>query len=135
MSITYALEPDVDVDEFISLLERSTLAARRPMASRQRLDAMLRHADVIVAARNEDRLLVGISRAISDFNYFTFLIDLAVDEAYQRQGIGRQLISETHEAAGRNTSLALHAAPAAEKYYPHAGMEAYDNCWRIERTE
>lgn len=135
MAITYRIEPELDVEEFADVLERSTLAARRPMDDRERLTEMLRHADVIVTARNDEGLLVAISRAITDFSYFTFLIDLAVDEAYQGQGIGRTLIARTHEAAGEQTSLALHAAPAAETYYPHVGMEAYDNCWRVPRPE
>ena len=31
---------------------------------------------------------MGVSRAITDFAYCTYLSDLAVDESYQKQGIG-----------------------------------------------
>jgi len=55
---------------------------------------MLQHADVVVTARVEGRL-VGVSRAITDFSYCTYLSDLAVDEAFQRRGIGRELIRRT----------------------------------------
>ncbi|REJ66986.1 MAG: GNAT family N-acetyltransferase [Planctomycetota bacterium] len=133
MKITYATEPDLAVDEFADLLSRSTLATRRPADDRERLDRMLRGADLIVAARNAEGLLVGVARAISDFSFCTYLSDLAVDEAYQRQGIGRELLRQTHAAAGDETSLILHAAPAAADFYPHVGMETYDNCWRIRR--
>ena len=44
--------------------------------------------------------LIGISRAVTDFSYCCYLSDLAVDAAYQRQGIGKRLIEETHRAAG-----------------------------------
>jgi GNAT superfamily N-acetyltransferase len=91
---------------------------------------MLEHADLVVTARAEERL-VGVSRAITDFNYCTYLSDLAVDQAYQGHGIGRELIRRTHEAAGTNTSLILLAAPKARTYYPHIGMEPHDSAWII----
>ncbi len=94
---------------------------------------MLAHADVIVTARNPDGLLVGVSRAITDFSYCTYLSDLAVDVAFQRRGIGRELIHRTHLAAGLHTSLILLAAPQAEMYYPHIGMVRHNSCWRIDR--
>ncbi len=93
---------------------------------------MLENADLLVAARLEG-LLVGISRAITDYHFCTYLSDLAVDEAYQRQGIGQELIRRTHEAAGRKTHLILLAAPKARDYYPHIGMAAHDSCWMIPR--
>ena len=67
-------------------------------------------------------LLVGISRAITDFHYCTYLSDLAVDEDWQRRGIGRELIKRTHEAAGVHTTLILLSAPKAQTYYPHVGL-------------
>ena len=94
---------------------------------------MLRHADIIVTARVEG-LLVGVSRAITDFSYCTYLSDLAVDETFQRRGIGRELIRRTHEAAGLNTSLILLSAPKAQTYYPHIGMHRHDSCWYIRRV-
>ena len=60
-----------------------------------------------------------MSRALSDFAYCTYLSDLAVDEAYQRRGIGRELLRRTHEAAGLHTTLILLAAPAARELSAH----------------
>ena len=131
MSISYAIETQLSADEFIDVLHRSTLGERRPVDDRERIDGMLRHATVVVTGRNQDGLLVGVSRAISDLNYCTYLSDLAVDEAYQRQGIGRALIQKTHEAVGLQTSLILLSAPAAREYYPHIGMDPHDSCWII----
>ncbi len=132
MDVTYAIEPGLDVEEFVDLLTRSTLAERRPLDEPGTIRGMLEHADVIATARVCGRL-VGISRAISDFNYCTYLSDLAVDEAHQRQGIGRELIRLTHETAGLHTTLILLAAPRARTYYPHIGMAAHDSCWVIPR--
>ena len=133
MSIRYALEPDLSAEEFRSVLIASTLAARRPVDDLQRLDRMLREADIIVTAR-DGRRLVGVARAITDFSYCCYLSDLAVDAAYQHQGIGKRLIAETHESAGRDlVTLNLIAAPAAEQYYPKIGMQHLTSCWAIPR--
>src|SRR5262245_33671146 len=117
--VEYCVEPTLTVDEFIDVLRRSTLAERRPVGDAAGIAGMLAHADIIVAARDAQRMLVGVSRAITDFTYCTYLSDLAVDVAFQRRGIGRELIRQTHLAAGLGTSLILLAAPKAETYYPH----------------
>jgi GNAT superfamily N-acetyltransferase len=133
-SITYQAEPSLSKDEFIDVLKRSTLSERRPIAEPGTIDAMLANADLIVTARLSDGTLVGVSRAITDYAYCTYLSDLAVDEAVQKQGIGRKLIDKTHELAGRQTNLILLAAPKARSYYPHIGMVPHDSCWMIARV-
>lgn len=132
--IVYRLEPNLSAEEFRDVLIRSTLAERRPIGEPGTLQKMLAHADVIATARNSAGLLVGVSRAISDFSYCTYLSDLAVDQSYQQQGIGRELIRQTHLAAGLQTTLILLAAPQAREYYPHIGMQAHDSCWVISRS-
>ena len=102
------------------------------MNDRDTIQAMLKNAAVILTARL-DGLLVGVSRAITDFAYCTYLSDLAVDEQYQRQGIGKELIRRTREAAGLHTTLILLAAPKAQSYYPHVGMTKHESCWVIPR--
>jgi predicted N-acetyltransferase YhbS len=130
--LTYQLEPQLSSEEFIDLLRRSTLAERRPIDEPETIAGMLRHAGVLVTARDGD-VLVGISRAITDFSYCTYLSDLAVDVAYQKQGIGKELIQRTHAAAGLHTSLILLAAPKAVDYYPHIGFSQHNSCWMIAR--
>lgn len=127
-NIEFACETDVTLEEFISLLQRSTLAARRPMDRPDILEAMVRRADLMVTAR-KDHQLIGISRALTDYAFCTYLSDLAVDVAYQRQGIGRELIRRTHDAAGLQTKLVLLAAPQATEYYPHIGFQRHESCW------
>ena len=129
MRIQYNLEPDLTPGDFIDILRRSTLAARRPVDRAEQIAGMLKHADIILTARTDAGLLVGVSRAISDYSYCTYLSDLAVDEQFQKQGIGRELIRRTHEAAGLHTRLILLAAPAAASYYPHIGMQPHNSCW------
>ena len=132
-AIAYRSEPDLSAEEFIDVLRRSTLAERRPVNDRAKIEKMLRNADIIVTARDEAGMLIGVSRAITDFGFCTYLSDLAVDEQWQRRGIGRELIRRTHELAGHHTSLILLAAPNAETYYPHIGMKHHESCWIIPR--
>jgi GNAT superfamily N-acetyltransferase len=131
--IEYRLEPQLGPEEFVDVLCRSTLAERRPVGEAETIAGMLAHADIILTARTADGLLVGVSRAITDFSHATYLADLAVDEAFQGEGIGRELVRRTHEAAGPHTMLVLLAAPKARTYYPHIGMRQHDSCWVLDR--
>ena len=132
MALTYQTEtyPTFTPEEFVDVLVRSTLAERRPVDRPEAIRAMLENADVILTARENGRL-VGVYRALTDRQFCTYLSDLAVDVAFQGRGIGRELIRLTHEAAGRQTTLILLAAPRARTYYPHIGMTAHDSCWII----
>jgi predicted N-acetyltransferase YhbS len=132
VSYHYAIEPDLTSNEFVDILRRSSLSERRPVDDVATIAGMLANADIIVAARDESGNLVGVSRAITDYHYCTYLSDLAVDSACQQQGMGRELIRRTHEAAGLKTRLILLSAPAARTYYPHIGMKAHDSCWTID---
>jgi ribosomal protein S18 acetylase RimI-like enzyme len=129
--IRYATDPGLSPEEFAELLHRSTLAERRPVDKPEVLTGMVRNASLILTARTPDGLLVGVSRAMTDFVYCTYLSDLAVDVAFQHQGIGKELVRRTHEAAGLSTMLILLAAPKAREYYPKIGMEHHDSCWIV----
>ena len=120
--IDYRHGNDLEVTAVIALLEASTLAARRPVDQPERIAKMLANANLVITAWHESKL-VGIARSLSDFAYCTYLSDLAVDVAYQRQGIGKELMRRT-QAAGAPATLLLFAAPAAVGYYPHVGFEA-----------
>ena len=126
--ISYSSNKAISSSEFIDLLKRSTLAERRPVNDPARIQAMLDNANVLITAWDGDKL-VGISRAITDGAFCTYLSDLAVDVAYQKSGIGKKLVELTHEVAGHNTTLILLAAPAAVNYYPKIGMEQFSDCF------
>ena len=135
MSLSYQLEPDLTGLEFQEILKNSGLDERRPADDLDRLETMCRQAQIILTCRDEDEKLVGVSRAITDYSYCTYLSDLAVHKDCQGQGIGKKLIKQTHENAGKNTSLILLSAPAASSYYPHVGMEQHNSCWIIKSKD
>jgi ribosomal protein S18 acetylase RimI-like enzyme len=128
--ITYAIENDLGADEFIAMLQASTLAERRPVDDRETIEQMLQHANLIVTARYGGKL-VGVARSISDFVYCTYLSDLAVDVAMQHQGIGGELIRKTKQASP-GAKLILLAAPKAVDYYPKIGMQHHPHCYYLD---
>jgi GNAT superfamily N-acetyltransferase len=128
--ISYRHDRKISSAEFIDILNRSTLGIRRPVDDLQRIEKMLEHGNVLITAWS-NKTLVGVSRAVTDFSFCCYLSDLAVDESYQHQGIGKKLIDETHKVAGDKTTLILLAAPAAANYYPKINMERFTDCFLI----
>jgi ribosomal protein S18 acetylase RimI-like enzyme len=128
MPVNYAVEPRLDWREMLDLFERSGLAERRP-SEPARLQKMAEHGNLVVTAREEGSRLIGLSRSLTDFSFCCYLSDLAVDSAYQRQGIGKELIRRSHEAAGLDCTLILLSAPAAMEYYPRIGLAKFENAF------
>ncbi|HWA35747.1 MAG TPA: GNAT family N-acetyltransferase [Cyclobacteriaceae bacterium] len=131
--IVYFRDRTISPDQFIDVLKRSTLSERRPVNEPARIQKMLDYGNILITAWAGE-LLVGVSRAISDFAFCCYLSDLAVDETYQKKGIGKKLIEETHLVAGKHTTLILLAAPAAVDYYPKVGMDRMTDCFVIRRS-
>ncbi len=104
----------------------------RPTKDIPRIAKMLANANLVISAWDETRL-VGISRALTDYSYCCYLSDLAVDAAYQKQGVGRELIRRTQSIIGEEVSLILLSAPDAMAYYPKVGFPLADNAYVIRR--
>src|SRR6266404_8212562 len=128
--ITYRTDHDLELDAIIDLYRASTLGERRPIDDRQCMATMLKNSNLVITAWDRD-LLVGISRALSDFCYVTYLSDLAVRVSHQKKGVGRELIRRTRAAGGSKATLLLLAAPAAEEYYPHIGFQHHPQAWLL----
>ena len=104
------------------------MGERRPLDDSACIEGMLKNADLLVTAWDGEQL-VGIARSVTDFSYCCYLSDLAVDEAYQKQGIGRRLIRETEKALAQTCKIILLAAPQAVDYYPHIGFTRHPSAW------
>jgi GNAT superfamily N-acetyltransferase len=128
MDIQYHADRAISEAEFVELLRRSTLAERRPVDDPKCIQAMLRHADLLCTAWDGARL-IGVARSVTDFEYCCYLSDLAVDQAYQKRGIGKKLIELTQSKLGARANLILLAAPKAEAYYPKIGFDAHRSAW------
>ena len=129
--IEYSTERKISIDQFISVLERSTLAERRPVDDRDCIAQMLENADLLVTAWDDD-LLVGVARSVTDYGYCCYLSDLAVDVSYQKSGIGKALIRHTQELLGPKSTLILLSTPAAMEYYSRIGFEHHPGAWILK---
>ncbi len=113
-------------EEYVDFLRRTDLGSQYPRERfEERIPILLGSASVSLAARNEDGLLVGVLLGLTDFAYWLFVTDLGVDRDYERQGIGRRLMKEAHEAAGGERDIAVYlvANENAIPFYEKLGME------------
>ena len=129
----YRTGNDLDLDQVIELYVASTLGERRPVGDRERMGKMLANANLVITAWDGD-VLVGIARSVTDGVYCTYLSDLAVRETHQKQGIGKELMRRTQEAAPQ-ASLILLAAPKAVEYYPKVGFTRHESAWWLRAGE
>ncbi len=132
--IQYSTSRKIDGAQFVDILNRSTLAERRPVDDATCVNSMLRNADLIITAWSEDTL-VGVARSVTDFSYCCYLSDLAVDASHQRSGVGKQLIRLTKEQLGPRCKLILLSAPGASSYYPHVGFDRHPSAWVLHENQ
>ncbi len=93
---------------------------------------MFMNSNLVVTAWHND-VFVGVSRAMTDYGYWTYLADLAVRSDYQNKGIGRNLIEETKNSAGKDCMLLLLSAPTALSYYQKIGLRNLNNAFALDR--
>jgi ribosomal protein S18 acetylase RimI-like enzyme len=130
MPIEYKRDPAITAEELASVFERSGI--RRPVDDLVRMQRMLDAADLTFAAYDGEKL-IGYARSLTDFCFCCYLSDLAVDKAYQRNGIGKELVHRVQSAIGEETAMLLLSAPDAMEYYPHIGFDKAENAWIIKR--
>ena len=130
--IEYRVNETITPQQFLELLNASSLAERRPIDDFTCIHGMVSNADLTVTAWDSDDL-VGVARSVTDFHYCCYLSDLAVAKTHQDRGIGRRLQALTQEQLGPKCLLILLAAPAAHSYYEHIGLTPHPRCWILER--
>ena len=127
----------IDTGRAITAPELASVFARSGISRRTHdlalMQKMVDSADLTITAWDGE-LLVGVSRSLTDFCAMCYLADLAVDRAYQKQGIGDRLVAATREAVG-NIRLLLLAAPSAMTYYPKIGLAPANNAFMIVPEE
>lgn len=133
-TLTYAIDRPISPAQFADVLRRTSLGPRRPVDDPERLAAMLTHGNLLVTAWDGDKL-VGVARSLTDFAWCCYLSDLAVDEAYQRQGIGVELMRQTQTRLHPDAKIVLLAAPNARDYYPHVGLTSHPSAWYCGATD
>jgi GNAT superfamily N-acetyltransferase len=131
MNIQYLTDHVPTATEVIDLYDSSGL--QRPTNDAERIASMYQHSNLIVTAW-DGPLLVGVSRALTDFHYCCYLSDLAIRKEYQKEGIGKRLVQLTKDTIGDRCMLLLLAVPTAMEYYPKIGMDTVNNGFIIKRV-
>src|SRR3990167_4326331 len=96
-SIEYRHNFPLEVADVAAVFDASGI--RRPTKDLARIERMFANADLILSAWHEGKL-IGVCRALTDFSYCCYLSDLAVANAYQKHGIGRELIARVQASIG-----------------------------------
>ncbi|SFT86289.1 Acetyltransferase (GNAT) domain-containing protein [Algoriphagus locisalis] len=131
--ISYELEKNFSIQEFIYVLRESGLGERRPMHDVDHLERMLLNSNLVVVARERGEV-VGVLRALSDFSYRTFIADLAVISARQGEGIGRGML-EFARSLAPEARLILFAAENATGFYQKLGFQLHERCYQLKPEE
>ena len=112
--------------EYVNFLKRTDLGSQYPRERfEERIPRLLQNASLSLTARTESGLLVGVLLGLTDFAYWLYVTDLGVDRAYERRGIGRQLMEEALRLAGGEKDIAVYliANENAVPFYEKLGME------------
>lgn len=131
--VVIQVEPSLPIDEFIFILNDSGLGKRRPMEDPDHLKRMIEGSNLLVTARENDRL-VGFLRGLSDFCFRCFIADLAVAKEFQGKGIGRKILQFTRDLAPE-ARLILFAAEDAEPFYQKLGFHLHERCYQLKPGE
>ncbi|GHW03457.1 Acetyltransferase [Vibrio cholerae] len=106
MEVEYFVNRPITPEQFVELLNQTTLGARRPTDNYECISGMLANTDLLVSAWIGERL-VGIARSVTDFHYCCYLSDLVI----------------------------LLSAPQATEYYPKIGFKQHNSAWLMSDLE
>ena len=130
--ITYVLDKNQQAIHVAEVFKKSGI--KRPYEDLARIQRMIDHSDILVTAWDGEKM-IGVARAITDYSYCCYLSDLAVDLDYQKQGIGRELLSRVQTEIGDECSIELISSPIATEYYPRLGFVQSDRAYVIARKK
>ena len=87
-TVTFSEKKSLQPEQLLTLFQQAPWAKGRTLSDARE---MLRHTDVAMCAWDGDHL-VGFGRVLTDFVYRATIWDVIVDEAYQKQGIGAEIV-------------------------------------------
>ena len=124
--------------EYVEFLTRTDLGSQYPKERfRPRIAKLVKNASISLVARNDERKIVGVCFAITDFAYWMFITDLGVDRDYERRGIGRRLMEQALEAAGGEKDIIVYTLPNenAVGFYEKFGMSGSSEVMELNRVD
>ena len=87
-TVTFSEKKSLQPEQLLTLFQQAPWAKGRTLNDAR---DMLRHTDVALCAWDGDHL-VGFGRVLTDFVYRATIWDVIVEEAYQKQGIGAEIV-------------------------------------------
>ena len=130
MNISYQTNERLTTTEYLHFLLRTDLGNQYPKEDfLERVDTLMKNYIVSATARTDDGLLIGVALGLTDFAYYMLVTDLGVARDYVQQGIGKQLLTRLHDAAGGKNRIwvFLDSADEAMGFYENYGMHKGDS--------
>lgn len=87
-TLTFSEKKALDPQQLLRLFQQAPWANNRSLDDTRE---MLRHTDLALCAWDGDQL-VGFGRVLTDFVYRATIWDVIVDQAYQKQGVGSEIV-------------------------------------------
>ena len=134
MTIVYAQEQSLPVEDYVTVLGEGAMRNRRPLANKVRIAEMIAGANFIVTAR-EDGVIVGLARCITDNAWIAYCAELAVRENWQGRGVGAGIIKAARDILGPRLGLTLISEAEAVGFYQRIGMEQIDRAFFLTRAD
>jgi len=128
----------ISAEEYIDFLKRTDLGSQYPKERfEERIKKLVKNVSISLVARNEENAVVGVLFGLTDFCYWLYITDLGVDRAYERQGIGRELMKQAHELAGGEKDIAVYliANENAVSFYEKLGMKRADDVMQYNHID
>lgn len=131
-------EERLSAHEYIDFLKRTNLGTQYPKERfPERIEKLVRNVSISLVARNDDNMVVGVLFGLTDYAYWLYVTDLGVDRAYERQGIGKQLMKTALDLAGGEKDIAVYliANGNAVPFYENLGMKRADDVMKYNHIE
>lgn len=87
-TLTFSEKKALDPPQLLRLFQQAPWAKGRTLDDARE---MLRHTDLVLCAWDGEQL-VGFGRVLTDFVYRATIWDIIVDQGYQKQGIGTEIV-------------------------------------------
>ena len=128
----------LSAEEYIDFLKRTDLGSQYPKERfEKRIEKLVRNVSISLVARNENSTVVGVLFGLTVFAYWLYVTDLGVDRAYERQGVGKQLMKAALDIAGGEKDIAVYliANENAVPFYEKLGMKRADDVMKYNHIE
>jgi predicted GNAT family N-acyltransferase len=117
-AITYRLNATLYAEDVQRLFQAAPWATARTL---EEIETMLEHTPLDISAWHDGQL-VGFARVLTDDVYRAFLEDVVVARAYQRQGIGSDMIAQLMGRLAHVEELVLRCEPHLVSFYERFGF-------------